>query len=218
MELSRENPVESPLAPYPFSFSKLSLKGRQLWQGRRMPLHPHYTLLLKEVQLQNRNQCSQDHLWQASHLLTSYRELFASFKMQASITYAPQVSHWFFNVKSFKNPTYNTVWFSYIWSIFCENKKLQIEALDTECKLLWCQQQQLGRTSLFTTSFGQKAEVDFYWPTPVASETCNRKALYLPQRGMDIKEEGPINVVTSHLPKMSFIPTGKNTPTKHKPQ
>lgn len=24
---------------------------------------------------------------------------------------------------------------------------------------------------------------------------------------MDIKEEGPINVVTSHLPKMSFIPT-----------
>lgn len=124
----------------------------------------------------------------------------------------------FFHVKPFKNPTRITVWFSCIWSIFCEDKKLQVEALDIECKLLWCQQQlTFGRTLLFTISFGQKAEADFYWPLLWLLK-CNRKAVYLPQRGMDIKEEGPINVVTSHLPKMSFIPTGKNTPTKHKPQ
>lgn len=51
----------------------------------------------------------------------------------------------------------------------------------------------------------------FLLAPPMASETCNRKAVYLPQRGMDIKEKGPINVVASHLPKMSFIPTGKNS-------
>lgn len=67
---------------------------------------------------------------------------------------------------------------------------------------------------MFITSFNQKDGENICWPTAVAPNTCNRSAVYLPQRGVDIKEEGPINVITSHLPKMSFIPTGKNKSTK----
>lgn len=87
-------------------------------------------------------------------------------------------------------------------------KKMQVKALHRECKLPRCQQQ-LGKGLVFITSFSQKDGENICQPTPMASNTCNRRAVYLPQRGVDIKEEGPINVVTSHLPKMSFIPTGK---------
>lgn len=95
---------------------------------------------------------------------------------------------------------------------FPKEEKMQVEALGTECKLPW-RQQQLGKVLVLIISFSQKEGEDFCWPTPVASKTCNRRAVYLPQRGVDIKEEGPINVVASHLPKMGFIPTGKNKET-----
>lgn len=104
---------------------------------------------------------------------------------------------------------------SHIQSIFIKNKRCKLRLWIENSKLPRCQQQ-LGKVLVFITPFSQKDGEAFCWPTPMASKTCNRRAVYLPQRGVDIKEEGPINVVTSHLPKVSFIPTGKtNKQTKH---
>lgn len=43
--------------------------------------------------------------------------------------------------------------------------------------------------------------------TIISTKVASKSNQHLPQRGVDIKEEGPINVVASHLPKMGFIPT-----------
>lgn len=41
----------------------------------------------------------------------------------------------------------------------------------------------------------------------ISTQVASKSNQHLPQRRMDIKEEGPVNVVTSHLPKVGFIPT-----------
>lgn len=35
-------------------------------------------------------------------------------------------------------------------------------------------------------------------------------AVYLPQRGVDVEEEGAVDVVAPHLPEVGFIPAGKD--------
>lgn len=141
--------------------------------------------------------------WQASELQRSHRKPFASFSLWASIKH-PLWTTQFISQLPCAPSIQQQHWFVSSYSAFPQRGRDWSWGSGCRTQTPWSQQQP-GKVLAFTTAIYQKKgdESRGFWST-------RRSAIYLPQRRMDIKEEGPVNVVTSHLPKVGFIPTGKN--------